>query len=105
MNFKKPLGKIVLLMFLLLPNFLLAKDFALNEAIQKCQKCHGEKFDKQVLHVTKKIGELNKEELLASFDSYLNAKAVGKKGLMKIVLKRYTKEQREQIADFIIKSK
>ncbi len=105
MNFKNIVGKSSLVAFLLAPNFLLAKDFVLNDEIQKCQKCHGVKFDKQVLHVTRKIGDLSKKELLKSFASYAKADAGGKKGLMKIVLKRYTKEQREQIADFIIKSK
>ena len=105
MKLKNIVRKSILLAFLLVPGFLSAKDFVLNEEIQKCQKCHGEKFDKQVLHVTKKIGTLSKKEILKSFASYANVKPGGKKGLMKIILKRYTKEQKEQIADFIVKSK
>lgn len=80
-----------------------ADSFDVKEAVSKCQKCHGEAFDKSVLNVGKKISELSKEEMVQSFEQLLNAPDTGRKGLMKIILKKYTKEQRDQIAQYILK--
>lgn len=80
-----------------------ADSFNVKEAVFKCQKCHGETFDKSVLNVGKKISELSKDEMVQSFEQLLNAPDNGRKGLMKIILKKYTKEQRDQIAHYIVK--
>lgn len=79
-----------------------ANAFNVKEAVIKCQKCHGEAFDKSVLNVGKKISELSKDEMIKSFEQLLNAPDHGRKGLMKIILKKYTKEQRDQIAHYIV---
>lgn len=92
----------ILLTTVLFGSIAVAGTFDLNNAVRKCQKCHGMAFDKRVLHVTKKISEFSKEELIQSFEAYLNAPAGGRKGLMKIIVKKYTKEQREQIAEYIV---
>lgn len=84
---------------------LFAREYDLSKEIVKCQKCHGVNFDRQVLHVSKKISSFSKEELLKSFDTFLSSPTGGKKGLMKIVLKKYSKEQREKLADLIISKK
>lgn len=80
-----------------------ADSFDVKDAVIKCQKCHGETFDKSVLNVGKKISELSKEEMVQSFEQLLNAPDYGRKGLMKIILKKYTKEERDQIAHYIVK--
>jgi len=102
MFIKRIIVSSILLSGLIYPNFLSAKKFDLDKTVKKCQKCHGENFDKKVLHATRQIGLFSKEELLEVFTSYDKAPAGGRKGLMKIILKRYNKEQREQIADFIV---
>ena len=89
----------------LISQSLFAREYDLAKEIVKCQKCHGVNFDRQVLHVSKKISNFSKKELLTSFDTFLNSPSGGKKGLMKIVLKKYSKEQREKIADIIISKK
>lgn len=80
-----------------------ASSFDVKDAVIKCQKCHGEAFDKSVLNVGKKISQFSKEEMVQSFEELLNAPDTGRKGLMKIILKKYTKEQRDQIAQYITK--
>ncbi len=95
----------VTMLLCLLSQGLFAKEYDLNKELAKCQKCHGVNFDRQVLHVSKKISDFSKKELLKSFDTFLKAPSGGKKGLMKIILKKYSKEQREKIADIIISRK
>lgn len=83
-------------------NFILAKEFNLKEEIKKCQKCHGAKFNKEVLHSTKKISTFSKKELLQAFSNYDKVPSGGKKGLMKLIIKRYDSSQRNAIANYII---
>lgn len=102
MTIKKAVIGSILLAGLFYPNFLSAKKFDLDKTVKKCQKCHGENFEKQVLHATRQIGHFSKAELMEVFAEYDKAPSGGRKGLMKIILKKYNKEQREQIADFIV---
>ncbi|QOY55506.1 hypothetical protein HUE87_04535 [Candidatus Sulfurimonas marisnigri] len=102
MFIKKVVIGSALLSALLSPNFLSAKSFNLEKTVKKCQKCHGENFEKKVLHATRQIGLFSKSELLEVFDKYDNAPDGGRKGLMKIILKKYNAQQRSQIADFIV---
>ena len=95
-------GLLCILLMSMNTALLSAAPFDLDTAIKKCQKCHGAAFDKRVLNVTKKISEFSKDQLLQSFDLYLNTTGGGRQGLMKIILKKYTKEQREQIAEYIV---
>ena len=78
-----------------------AKTFNVENEVKKCQKCHGINLDKQVLNVTKKISNFSKKELIESFEKYLNSPKGGKAGLMKIIIKKYSKDEREKIADYI----
>lgn len=96
--------KTLVLLFFISVSFLTAKEFNLQKEISKCQKCHGEKFDEQVLNASRKISSFSKNEILTSFDKYLNAPKGGKAGLMKIILKKYSKSEREKIADYIVKN-
>lgn len=83
-------------------NFIFAKGFNLTEEIKKCQKCHGVKFNKEVLHSTKRISTFSKKELLQAFKNYDKAPVGGKKGLMKLIVKRYDSKQRNAIANYIV---
>ena len=94
-----------LVVSILLSVNLLAKDFNIDSAIEKCQKCHGINFDKSVLNASKNISKLSKEELLESFKKYIASEGIGRKRLMKIILKKYTPEQRDLIAQEILKFK
>lgn len=98
---RRVLVTISLLLFISNPLF--AKDFNLDKEIKKCQKCHGVKFDEKVLNASKKISDFSKSELLKAFDKYVKGPSGGKPGLMKIILKKYTKAEREKIADYISK--
>ncbi len=98
--------KVLLLIFcinIIMQSQIFAKDFNIEYEIKKCQKCHGENFDKQVLSVTKKISSFSKKELIDAFEKYINSPNGGKAGLMKIIIKKYSKAEREQIADYIYK--
>ena len=96
--------KVLIICMLFLANFSFAKEFNLQKEIQKCQKCHGVKFDEQVLNVTKKIGTFSKKELISTFEKYIKGPSGGKPGLMKIILKKYNAKQRDMIADYIVKN-
>lgn len=80
-----------------------AEEFKIENEIKKCQKCHGEKFDKTVLNSTRKISTFSENELLTTFESYINAPDGGKKGLMKIIVKKYSQEERKLIVKYIYK--
>ncbi len=95
---------LILIPILLFGN-LLAKDFDLDITIKKCQKCHGINFDKSVLNASRNIGTFSKQEIIDSFDKYINSEGIGRKRLMKIILKKYTPEQRDLIAQEILKIK
>ena len=99
----KKIFSIVLCM--MLSGNLLAKEFNIDGAIKKCQKCHGINFDKSVLNASKNISILSKEEILQSFEQYINSEGIGRKRLMKIILKKYTPEQRDLIVQKILKTK
>lgn len=93
----------IIFLLILVSGPLLAKDFNLQKEINKCQKCHGEEFNEKVLNTSKKISDFSKTELLKAFDKYVKGPNGGKPGLMKIILKRYTKEELKEIADYISK--
>lgn len=92
------------LVLVLFSNEIFAKDFDLKNEVATCQKCHGLNFDKQVLNASKKISEFSKKELISSFEKYLKAPNGGKSGLMKIIIKKYSKEERLKIANYIYNS-
>lgn len=92
------------LVLVLFSNEIFAKEFNLKNEVSKCQKCHGINFDKEVLNATKKISNFSKKELITSFEQYLKAPNGGKAGLMKIIIKKYSKEERAKIANYIYKS-
>lgn len=94
---------ILLCINIIVQNQIFAKEFNVEAEVQKCQKCHGINFDKQVLNVTKKISTFSKKELITSFENFLNSPSGGKSGLMKIIIKKYSKKEREQIAEYIYK--
>ena len=95
----------LIVLSILLSGNLLAKDFNIDKTIEKCKKCHGANFDRSVLNASKNISALSKEQMLESFEKYINSEGIGRKRLMKIILKKYTPEQRALIADEIIKFK
>ena len=103
MNKIKNLAFLALFSLAILPSVGSAKSFNIKQAVAKCQKCHGVKFDKHVLNASKSISNLSKKELLASFDRYVKGKSGGREGLMKIILKKHTKKQRTEIATYISK--
>ena len=103
MNKIKNLAFLALFAVAILPNVGSAKSFNVKEAVAKCQKCHGVKFEKHVLDASKSISKLSKKELLSSFDRYVKGKSGGRAGLMKIILKKHTKKQRVEIATYISK--
>ncbi len=97
----KLLFSAILILGAFIPPFVFSKDFNIENEIKKCQKCHGVNFDKKVLNSTKQISKLSKKELLESFERYLNASNGGKQGLMKIIVKKYTKKERKEIVNYI----
>lgn len=103
MNKIKNLAFLALFAVAILPSVGFAKSFNVKQAVAKCQKCHGAKFDKHVLNASKSISKLSKKQLIASFDRYIKGKSGGREGLMKIILKKHTKKQRIEIASYISK--
>lgn len=97
--------RLILSVFLILgafsPPFVFSKDFNIENEVKKCQKCHGINYDEKVLNSTKKISSFSKSQLLASFEKYLNVPNGGKPGLMKIIVKKYSKKERKQIVNYI----
>jgi cytochrome c553 len=89
----------------IVPMVSFAKTFDIQVEIQKCQKCHGLKFDKEVLNSSKKISSFSKKELQDSFERYLNSPRGGKAGLMKLIIKKYSKEELDAIAEYIYTQK
>ena len=83
---------------------LVAKEFDVNKVLEKCKKCHGENYTKDVLHKSRDISKFTEEELIIAFDAFVESNEIGRKRLMKVILKKYSPEQRKIIAKEIYKA-